>query len=123
MVELTAPYVPGYLAFREAEPLVQLINSQRENKPELTPQVREINLNLNLVFFYLATLISKKVILVDGNGVLHPSRFGLACHIGVMADIPTVGVAKNLFQVSNICTVSDFVVRTDWVHFRWRISV
>ena len=51
MVELTAPYVPGYLAFREAEPLVQLINSQRENKPELTPQVREINLNLNLVLF------------------------------------------------------------------------
>ena len=41
MVELTAPYVPGYLAFREAEPLVRLINSQRENKPELTPQVRK----------------------------------------------------------------------------------
>ena len=39
MVQLTAPYVPGYLAFREAEPLVELINSQRENKPELTPQV------------------------------------------------------------------------------------
>ena len=47
MVELTAPYVPGYLAFREAEPLVQLINSQRENKPELTPQVRERHMNLN----------------------------------------------------------------------------
>ena len=39
MVQLTAPYVPGYLAFREAEPLVELINSQRETKPELTPQV------------------------------------------------------------------------------------
>ena len=74
MVELTAPYVPGYLAFREAESLVQLINSQRENKPELTPQVREINLNLNLVLF----IILIKVILVDGNGVLHPSRCGLA---------------------------------------------
>ena len=42
------------------------------------------------------------MILVDGNGILHPSRFGLACHIGVMADVPTVGVAKNLFQVSSI---------------------
>ena len=41
MVELTAPYVPGYLAFREAGPLVELINSQRETKPELTPQVRK----------------------------------------------------------------------------------
>ena len=41
MVELTAPYVPGYLAFREAEPLIQLINSQREIKPELTPQVKK----------------------------------------------------------------------------------
>ena len=40
MVELTAPYVPGYLAFREAAPLVALVNRQRENKPELTPQVK-----------------------------------------------------------------------------------
>ena len=80
MVRLTAPYVPGYLAFREAEPLVQLINSQRESRPGLTPQV----------------------ILVDGNGILHPSRFGLACHIGVLADLPTVGVAKNLFQMEDL---------------------
>ena len=54
MVQLTAPYVPGYLAFREAEPLVELINSQLENKPELTPQVTWVGLQFEvpgLVFF------------------------------------------------------------------------
>ena len=40
MIELTAPYVPGYLAFREADPLVQMVREQRECKPEATPEVR-----------------------------------------------------------------------------------
>ena len=35
------------------------------------------------------------VILVDGNGVLHKRGFGLASHLGVLVDIPTVGVGKN----------------------------
>jgi len=34
--------------------------------------------------------------LIDGNGALHPWRFGVASHIGVELDIPTVGVAKKL---------------------------
>ncbi len=77
MVELTAPYVPGYLAFREADLLVELVERQKSVMPEVTPQV----------------------ILIDGNGILHPHRFGLASHMGVLLDMPTVGVAKNLFQV------------------------
>ncbi|KAJ7378297.1 hypothetical protein OS493_023544 [Desmophyllum pertusum] len=80
MVHLTSPYVPEYLAFREVGFLVDLISRLGKDKPELLPQV----------------------ILVDGNGMLHPRGFGIACHLGVLTDIPTVGVAKTLFHVDGI---------------------
>lgn len=79
-VVLTAPYVPGYLAFREVGFLVELLNELRATAPELLPQT----------------------ILVDGNGILHPNRFGLACHLGVLSGIPTVGVGKSLHHVDGL---------------------
>ena len=36
------------------------------------------------------------IMLIDGNGRLHPRRMGLACHVGLSLDKPTIGVAKNL---------------------------
>lgn len=80
MIQLTAPYIPGYLAFRETPDLVRMINKVKKNRPEIEPDV----------------------IMVDGNGILHPRRFGLACHLGVMVDIPCLGVAKTLFHVDGI---------------------
>ncbi|KAK2493808.1 hypothetical protein MC885_004326 [Smutsia gigantea] len=66
MVILTAPYVSGFLAFREVPFLVDA------------------------------------VLLVDGNGVLHHRGFGVACHLGVLTDLPCVGVAKKLLQVDGL---------------------
>lgn len=72
------PYIPGYLAFREMPLLVELLSDIREQRG-------------------LADLI-----FVDGNGLLHPRYAGLATHLGVVLDHPTVGVAKKLLcgQVS-----------------------
>lgn len=73
-VELKEDYVAGCLAYREAVHLLELLNHIKQECPEYYPQV----------------------LFIDGNGRLHPRQFGIACHIGVQANIPTIGVAKNL---------------------------
>ncbi|RHZ61727.1 hypothetical protein Glove_346g34 [Diversispora epigaea] len=69
MIKLKLPYIAGYLAFREVDPLLELLDLLKQNNPFIYPQI----------------------IFVDGNGTLHPRRFGLACHLGVLANIPTIG--------------------------------
>lgn len=73
-VVLSTPYLAGFLAFREAAPLAALLSRLQTTHPQLAPQV----------------------VLVDGSGVLHPAGFGLACHLGVLTGLPTVGVTKNV---------------------------
>ena len=80
IVHLTSVYIPQYLAFREAEPFQKLFAELAEEHPELYPQL----------------------ILLDGNGILHPKKFGIACHLGVKLSIPTIGVAKKLFHVDGL---------------------
>jgi deoxyribonuclease V len=79
-VQLNVPYIPGYLAFREVQHLVELLQKLKRDRPDLYPQ---------LVF-------------VDGNGTHHPKRFGLACHLGVLLDIPTIGVGKTFLVVGDL---------------------
>lgn len=67
-VPVRFPYVPGYLSFRELPALLAALA-----RLEVTPDV----------------------VLCDGQGLAHPRRFGLACHLGVLTGIATIGVAKS----------------------------
>lgn len=77
LITLEYPYIQGFLAFREVPSLMVLIDKLKRNQPHLVPDV----------------------IMVDGNGLLHPNRFGLACHLGIISEIPTIGVAKNIMYI------------------------
>src|SRR5260370_12054204 len=60
--------VPGFLGFREGPLLVRVAEKLR---------------------------VRPDVLLIDGQGVAHPRKFGLACHVGLALDKPTIGVAKS----------------------------
>lgn len=66
--EVTFPYIPGYLSFREIPVLIKIF----EKIPE-----------------------DFDVLLCDGQGIAHPRRFGLACHLGTLLDKAALGCAKS----------------------------
>jgi deoxyinosine 3'endonuclease (endonuclease V) len=97
-VRMHAPYVSGYLAFREADPLSALLNHVREGRARPGDADGEVQVTAGPAWRGRAdeALPAPDVVLVDGNGLLHPRRAGLATHLGVLSRWRTVGVGKNL---------------------------
>lgn len=68
VVKTNFPYIPGLLAFREAPPIIECAKRIKSD-PD--------------------------ILLIDGQGIAHPRRFGIACHIGLLLDKPSIGCAKS----------------------------
>lgn len=66
-IDTLMPYIPGFLSFRELPALLAAWDALSQ-KPDL--------------------------MMVDGHGISHPRRLGIASHFGVLVDVPTIGVAK-----------------------------
>ncbi|MDX2099396.1 MAG: deoxyribonuclease V [Leptolyngbyaceae cyanobacterium bins.59] len=64
----TFPYIPGFLSFREIPGVLAAL-----------AQIRQV----------------PDLLLCDGQGIAHPRRFGIACHLGVLTNLPAIGVGKS----------------------------
>jgi deoxyribonuclease V len=69
VLESRFPYIPGFLSYRESPAIVEAYNKLR-TKPD--------------------------ILVIKGNGILHPRRMGLASHVGLLLNKPTIGIAKTM---------------------------
>lgn len=71
---VTFPYIPTFLMFREGMPAVRAVRAVITTIEDLDK--------------------SKVVVVVDGSGIAHPRKCGLACYVAVKTDLPTIGITK-----------------------------
>ena len=69
IVDAKLPYKSGFLFYRDGPAVMEAFN-KLDNKPD--------------------------VLIVEANGILHPRRIGMASHVGILLDVPTMGVTKRL---------------------------
>jgi endonuclease V len=83
--EMKLDYIPGFLAFREVPHYLKILSQiPAQFKPDL--------------------------LMVDGNGILHQRKCGIASHLGVLLDTPSIGVAKTLYNHDNIKVIGEDLV-------------
>ena len=70
--EATIPYIPSFFAFREGDIIIKLVNDAE----------KELDINID-------------ILLIDGHGIAHPRKFGLASYVGLALEKMSVGVAKD----------------------------
>ncbi len=90
------PYIPGLLSFREAPVICEALSCLRHPVDAL---------------------------LVDGHGIAHPRRLGIASHIGLLVDIPVIGVAKKKFVGKYDMPAAEKFAVTDLIHNGERIGI
>lgn len=76
VTEARAPYIPGYLFLRELGPMLA---------------------------GYKALASKPDVVLINGHGYSHPRRIGIASYFGLVASLPTIGVARGLLVGEELC--------------------
>ncbi len=87
--DLSFPYVPGLLSFRET-PVLRSALEKLSSRPDL--------------------------LIADAQGLAHPRRFGLACHLGLLLDLPTIGCAKSRLIGQHSALGEEVGSRADLVH-------
>ncbi|MCS6886050.1 MAG: deoxyribonuclease V [Acidobacteriota bacterium] len=94
--QATFPYVPGLLSFRELPPLLKA---------------------------WAALKTPPDVVFIDGQGIAHPRRFGIASHFGVLTGVPCIGCAKTLL-VGNVRSLASNVGATaPIIHQKEKVGV
>jgi len=97
----TVPYIPQFFCFREAPLLLALLEKiafQKKLKPDF--------------------------ILIDGHGLAHPRKFGVACYVGVETNLPTIGCAKEtLVKYTGVLGQAKGEKLPIWVENEWVGSV
>lgn len=89
------PYVPGFLSFREAPVIIEALG-QLPAPPDL--------------------------VIVDGQGIAHPRRLGIASHLGVLTGLPTVGCAKSLLTGHHAPVPDERGARVPLTHRREQVG-